>query len=128
MVGGIFAQEGSVGAMRQLSQQSERSSPAALEGLLKTVVDYMYGKIHFECRAATSGNNLMKPDAQTFRAPRAAESLPKKFSYQSQYSKAIAGDLRRSWRFSDRHQDTWTVNTAQDGNTICKAIEHAGRF
>jgi len=125
IVGGIFAQKDSVGAMRQLATEA-RADPAAVEGLRKSVVDYMYGRFISNAEAATSDRNLMKPDAfQTF--VRQSEATLKEVLSAKEVNllKAIAADLRRSNRSLSAIKIPGQSNTAQDAlPQLTKAMEH----
>jgi hypothetical protein len=124
IVGGIFAQKDSVGAMRQLATEA-RADPAAVEGLRKSVVDYMYGRFISNAEAATSDRNLMKPDAfQSFVRQNEAALKEVLSPKEINLLKAIAADLRRSNRSLTAIKIPGQSNTAQDAvPQLTKAIQ-----
>jgi hypothetical protein len=125
IVGGIFAQKDSVGAMRQLATEA-RADPAAVEGLRKSVADYMYGRFISNAEAATSDRSLMKPDAfQTFVRQNVATLKEVLSAKEVNLLKAIAADLRRSNRSLNAIKIPGQSNTAQDAvPQLTKAMEH----
>jgi hypothetical protein len=125
IVGGIFAQKDSVGAMRQLATEA-RADPAAVEGLRKSVADYMYGRFISNAEAATSDRSLMKPDAfQTFVRQNEATLKEVLSAKEVNLLKAIAADLRRSNRSLNAIKIPGQSNTAQDAlPQLTKAMEH----
>jgi hypothetical protein len=125
IVGGIFAQKDSVGAMRQLATEA-RADPAAVEGLRKSVADYMYGRFISNAEAATSDRSLMKPDAfQTFVRQNEATLKEVLSAKEVNLLKAIAADLRRSNRSLSAIKIPGQSNTAQDAlPQLTKAMEH----
>jgi hypothetical protein len=124
IVGGIFAQTDSVGAMRQLATEA-RADPAAVEGLRKSVADYMYGRFISNAGAATSDRSLMKPDAfQTFVRQNEATLKEVLSAKEVNLLKAIAADLRRSNRSLNAIKIPGQSNTAQDAvPQLTKAIQ-----
>jgi hypothetical protein len=125
IVGGIFSQKDSVGAMRQLATEA-RADPAAVEGLRKSVADYMYGRFISNAEAATSDRNLMKPDAfQTFVRQNEATLKEALSPKEVNLLRAIAADLRRSNRSLNAIKIPGQSNTAQDAlPQLTKAMEH----
>jgi hypothetical protein len=125
IVGGIFAQKDSVGAMRQLATEA-RADSAAVEGLRKSVADYMYGRFISNAEAATSDRNLMKPDAfQTFVRQNEATLKEVLSAKEVNLLKAVAADLRRSNRSLNAIKIPGQSNTAQDAlPQLTKAMEH----
>lgn len=113
-VGGIFNRADAVKEMRSLAQEASKD-PQAMEGLRKSVVDYMKDKLISNTEAATSGKNLIKADAfQTFISKNHT-ALRQVFSDQEIGSmRAIAQDLKRANRSITAAKLPGGSNTAQD--------------
>lgn len=113
-VGSIFNRADSVKEMRALAQEAAKD-PNAMEGLRKSVVDYMKDRLISNTEAATSGKNLIKSDAfQTFIAKNHT-ALRQVFNDQEIGSmRAIAQDLKRANRSITAAKLPGGSNTAQD--------------
>lgn len=113
-VGSIFNRADAVKEMRALAQEAAKD-PQAMEGLRKSVVDYMKDRLISNTEAATSGKNLIKSDAfQTFIAKNHT-ALRQVFSDQEIGAmRAIAQDLKRANRSITAAKLPGGSNTAQD--------------
>lgn len=113
-VGSIFNRADAVKEMRTLAQEAAKN-PQAIEGLRKSVVEYMKDRLISNTEAATSGKNLIKADAfQTFIAKNHT-ALRQVFSDQEIGAmRAIAQDLKRANRSITAAKLPGGSNTAQD--------------
>lgn len=113
-VGSIFNRADAVKEMRSLALEASKD-PQAMEGLRKSVVEYMKDRLISNAEVATSGKNLIKADAfQTFIAKNHT-ALRQVFNDQEIGSmRAIAQDLKRANRSITAAKLPGGSNTAQD--------------
>jgi hypothetical protein len=114
MVGSVFGRQDASAMMGQLAR-TVSGNPEAIQGLRKSVVDHMLGRLVSNTEAATSGRALLKSDQfQTFiKQNRAA--LKRIFGdHELNQMQAIADDLQRANRSINAVKLPGGSNTAQD--------------
>ncbi|WEK50973.1 MAG: hypothetical protein P0Y66_02535 [Candidatus Kaistia colombiensis] len=114
MVGSVFGRQDAAAVMGQLSR-TVSGNPEAIQGLRKSVVDHMLGRLVSNTEAATSGRALLKSDQfQSFiKQNRAA--LKRIFSdHELNQMQAIADDLQRANRSITAVKLPGGSNTPQD--------------
>lgn len=114
MVGSVFGRQDAVAIMGQLSR-TVSGNPEAIQGLRKSVVDYMLGRLVSNTEAATSGRTLLKSDQfQSFiKQNRAA--LKRVFGdHELDQMQAVADDLQRANRSINAVKLPGGSNTPQD--------------
>lgn len=114
MVGSVFGRQDASAMMGQLAR-TVSGNPEAVQGLRKSVVDYMLGRLVSNTEAATSGHTLLKSDQfQSFiKQNRAA--LKRIFGdHELDQMQAIADDLQRANRSISSVKLPGGSNTPQD--------------
>lgn len=121
-VGSIFGARDSVSQMASLARAASRN-PDAVEGLRKSVADYISGKFISNTEAATSGTKMLRSDAfQSFvKGNRAALAQVFKPAEMDTLS-AIADDLSRSNRSVVAVKMPGRSNTAEDTFALNKKV------
>jgi hypothetical protein len=125
-VGAIFGRRDAAATMTRLATQA-RQNPEAIEGLRRAAVDFMYSRYIGNTEAATSGLDLIKPDAfQTF--VRNNEAALKAVFSETEYNimRAISADLKRSNRSLNAVKIPGQSNTAQDTAKLLEGKPAAG--
>lgn len=119
-IGAVFGRNDSVKVMKEVADAA-RKDPAALEGLRKSIVDFMQSKLIGNTEAGTSGRNLIKSDQfQTFFGKN-RPALRQVFSDEELNSmQAVAQDLARANRSITAVKLPGGSNTAQDTAAIAK--------
>ncbi|MET4636581.1 hypothetical protein [Kaistia defluvii] len=114
MVGSVFGRQDASAMMGQLAR-TVSGNPEAIQGLRKSVVDHMLGRLVSNTEAATSGRALLKADQfQSFiKQNRAA--LKRVFGeHELDQMQAIADDLQRANRSISAVKLPGGSNTTQD--------------
>jgi len=114
MVGSVFGRQDASAVMGQLAR-AVSGNPEAIQGLRKSVVDHMLGRLVSNTEAATSGRALLKSDQfQSFiKQNRAA--LKRVFGeHELDQMQAIADDLQRANRSINAVKLPGGSNTTQD--------------
>ena len=126
-IGGVFSQSNPMQAMRQIAVEARRD-PAAVEGLRKALVDYMYGRFISNTEAATSGANNMRSDSfQTFIKQNRGVLRQVLSEGEVNGLTAIAADLNRAARSLNAVRIPGQSNTAQDlASELAKKTEGHG--
>lgn len=113
-VGSIFNRADAVKEMRSLALEASKD-PQAMEGLRKSVVEFMKDRLISNTEAATSGKNLIKADAFQAFIAKNHTALRQVFNDQEIGAmRAIAQDLKRANRSITAAKLPGGSNTAQD--------------
>ncbi|MEM7730423.1 MAG: hypothetical protein AAF311_14325 [Pseudomonadota bacterium] len=113
-VGGVFAKQYSAQEMLKL-RQSIKGDKAALQGLRKSVVDYMLDRFISNTEAGTSGRGMLKSDQfQTFIRRNEKALINAGFKGDEiELMRRVASDLQRANRSNASVKNAGS-NTAQD--------------
>ena len=120
MVGSVFGRQDASAMMGQLARTAS-GNPEAIQGLRKSVVDYMLGRLVSNTEAATSGRTMLKSDQfQSFiKQNRAA--LKRVFGdTEIQRMEAVAADLQQANRSISAVKLPGGSNTVQDALAVGK--------
>ncbi len=125
-VGSIFGRQDAVGRMRDLAQTIGHD-PNAVEGLRKSIADFLIRKATSTAEAGTSGESKLNPATfQNFLRDNRATLLAAGFSESEVATmQAIGEDIKRGQRTLQATKLEGQSNTAQDmAKRMEKAAEH----
>ena len=114
MVGSVFGRQDASAMMGQLAR-AVSGNPEAIQGLRKSVVDHMLGRLVSNTEAATSGRALLKADQFQSFVKQNRAALKRVFGeHELDQMQAIADDLQRANRSINAVKLPGGSNTTQD--------------
>ena len=114
MVGSVFGRQDASALMGQLARAAS-GNPEAIQGLRKSVVDHMLGRLVSNTEAATSGRALLKADQFQSFVKQNRAALKRVFGeHELDQMQAIADDLQRANRSINAVKLPGGSNTTQD--------------